>query len=108
MSRPHNRLTARQVAAITTPGRHGDGLGLWLQVSTYGSKAWLFRFVRDGRERQMGLGSIHSVSLAEARRAARAARQLLIAGLDPIEARRKRRDRDADDVRRRRESEARP
>ena len=45
------------------------------------------RFERDGRERWMGHGSYPIISLAEARIRARAVRQLLLDGIDPIEAR---------------------
>jgi integrase len=79
-----------------------DGGGLWLQVSAGRegqiNKSWLFRYAsadtkvsRTGREyrreRQMGLGPLHTVGLAEAREMARHARLLLREGKDPIEAR---------------------
>jgi len=73
------------------PGRYGDGGGLWLQVSKQGTKAWIFRFKIAGRERQMGLGSAGSVSLAEARTRARVARGKLLDGDDPIELKRAKR-----------------
>ncbi len=85
--RPSNRLTALQVARINKPGRYGDGLGLWLQVSPKKTKSWLLRYMLNGRARWMGLGSVHTVSLAEAREAARECRNLLHAGVDPIEKR---------------------
>jgi len=84
MHRDSNRLTVLKVARITQPGRYGDGGGLLLQVSKWGTKAWLFRFERDGRERQMGLGALSDVTLAEARRKASVARKLLLDGIDPI------------------------
>jgi integrase len=84
--RETNKLTAIQVARLKKPGRHCDGAGLWLQVSISGSKAWLFQFKRDGRARQMGLGGLHTVSLQEARIRARQARQSLLDGIDPIDA----------------------
>ena len=87
MARGEHKLTARAVAALNTPGRYGDGIGLWLQVSETGTKSWLFRYQKDGRARHMGLGALHTVSLAEARDRARQARQLLLDGIDPIEAR---------------------
>ena len=71
------------------------GLGLWLQVTEASdgvTKAWLFRYTRHGRARQMGLGALHTVSLAEARERARQARQILLDGDDPIELKRKKRD----------------
>ena len=83
--REGNKLTAMKVKRLKAPGRYCDGHGLWLQVSASGSKAWLFRFMREGRARQMGLGPLHTVSLAEARVRARQARQVLLDGKDPID-----------------------
>ena len=40
----------------------------------------------------MGLGALHTVSLAEARVRARRARQIILDGEDPIEMKRKKRD----------------
>ena len=87
MSRDSNRLSALKVANITRPGRYGDGGGLVLQVSRWSTKAWLFRFERNGRERQMGLGPMSTLSLAEARERARDCRKILLDGRDPIEVR---------------------
>lgn len=86
-------LTAIAVARATKPGRYGDGLGLWLQVSRSGTKAWLFRYQRNGQARQMGLGPVHTITLAEAREKARDCRRRLLDGIDPIEARRSERQR---------------
>jgi integrase len=93
MAREANKLTATEVSKKKKPGRYSDGLGLWLQVAESVSgegitKAWVFRYMRHGRARQMGLGALHTVSLAEARARARQARQLLLDGIDPIEAKR--------------------
>ena len=74
------------------PGHHADGMGLYLQVSEAGTKSWVFRFMLDGRQREMGLGSAEVFTLAEAREKMIAARKLLHDGIDPIEARLKRRD----------------
>lgn len=82
-----NRLTPLQVKSKTAPGLYADGHGLYLQVSTFGTKSWLFRFMRDGVARKMGLGPLHTVSLANARDRAAAARLQLLDGHDPIEAR---------------------
>lgn len=79
-----NKLSALKVQSIKKQGRYGDGGGLWLQVSKSGSKAWLFRYTLDGKARQMGLGPIHTVTLAMARQKAEAARRLLHDGTDPI------------------------
>ena len=46
------------MSKLKTPGRYCDGLGLWLQVSQAGTKASLFRYMRHGRARQMGVGAL--------------------------------------------------
>jgi integrase len=45
------------------------------------------RYTLDGRAREMGLGPIHTVGLADARKKAAAARALLLQGIDPLAAR---------------------
>ena len=72
------------------PGDYGDGGGLYLQVSKWKTKS-IFRYSLGGKTRYMGLGSLNAFSLAEARERARAARQLLADGVDPIEQRHSRR-----------------
>ena len=87
------RLTALKVAHLTKPGMHNDGAGLYLQVtkgSTGVAKSWIYRFELHGRERQMGLGSVNALSLAEARIKATECRKLKLEGIDPIEARKAR------------------
>jgi Arm DNA-binding domain len=90
--REGNKLTALEVTKRKKPGRYSDGHGLWLQISSSGTKAWLFRYMIDGRARHMGLGPLHTVSLAEARTRARQARQLILDGKDPIEVKYEARD----------------
>jgi Arm DNA-binding domain len=87
-----NKLTVKRIARLT-PGRYGDGHGLYLEVASATNRYWLFRYERNGRgERWMGLGPLHTVDLHEAREKARKARQLLIDGIDPLEARAAARD----------------
>jgi hypothetical protein len=83
----HNKLSAAGMNARKKQGRYADGLGLYLQVSSAGTKSWLFRFQRDRKPRQMGLGPLHTVSLADARQQAAQARRMLLDGIDPIQAR---------------------
>lgn len=83
-----NRLSAVQVAKLKAPGYYADGAGLYLQVSSTGTKSWIFRYARAGREREMGLGPLHTFTLAQARERATAQRILLADGIDPIEHRR--------------------
>jgi integrase len=88
--RKGNRLTARMVEQAKMPGYYGDGDGLILRIVESGSKVWLYRYKTHGKIREMGLGPIRDVSLAEAREAAREARRLRRVGVDPIDAKRKR------------------
>ena len=87
-----SQLTSRKVQTATEPGYYGDGGGLYLQVSNYGTRNWVFRFMIAGRAREMGLGSVNTFTLKEAREEARSCRQLVTRGVDPIEERRKKRD----------------
>lgn len=80
-------LSAVGVGKLKTPGYHSDGGGLYLQISPAGTKSWIFRFKFNGRAREMGLGSILGVGLADARGSAAECRRQLAAGIDPIEAR---------------------
>ena len=61
------KLSAKRVENGRKPGRYGDGGGLWLQVSRYGTKAWLLRYTISGKPREMGMGPIGTITLAEAR-----------------------------------------
>lgn len=84
------RLTALAVTKAKARGLYSDGDGLYLRVSAVGTKSWLFRYRLHGRKtpRDMGLGALADVSLAEARELAEAARKLTRAGIDPIGAKR--------------------
>lgn len=83
------KLRQRDIDRAKTPGLLNDGGNLNLQIANGGSKSWLFRYARNGVERNMGLGSAATVSLADARELAREQRKLLLQGLDPIEERRR-------------------
>jgi integrase len=85
-------LSAKQVELLKKPGRYFDGHGLYLQVQSATSRSWLLRYERNGRERWLGLGPLHTVSLKKARERAREARLQLLDGIDPIEARKAKRD----------------
>ncbi len=82
------KLSAVKVAKLKGPGRFGDGRGLWLHLGKDGGRSWVFRYTRQGRAREMGLGPTHAVSLADARELARLARrQIIVDGIDPLDAR---------------------
>jgi integrase len=77
--------------AVKRPGRYYDGWGsgLMLEVGPNGRASWVLRYMRDGKERWHGLGSLTDVTLDEAREIARIKRKALRKdGIDPIEAER--------------------
>jgi len=88
MGREINKLSQFKLASYTKRGAYSDGGGLYLQVSKWGTKAWIFRYERLGKRHLMGLGPLHTVSLAEARTRARQARQLILDGKDPLDIKR--------------------
>ena len=79
-------LSALAVQRLTAPGMHAVGgvAGLYLCVSSSGSRSWIARVNVDGKRREMGLGSFPDVSLSIAREKARAARSDTIMGIDPV------------------------
>lgn len=82
-------LSARK-AATAKAGKYLDGDGLWLLKHSKEKGRWFLRFRFGDRRREMGLGSFPAVSLAEAREQAKAARELIRQGTNPIEARKAR------------------
>ncbi|HXK34375.1 MAG TPA: integrase arm-type DNA-binding domain-containing protein, partial [Dehalococcoidia bacterium] len=74
---------------ITTPGRYGDGGGLYLVVDRSGARRWVVRLVVRGTRHDLGLGSASAVSLAEARAEAARLRALARRGGDPLADRRR-------------------
>ena len=87
MARQLGKLKALDVTRAKQPGHYGDGGGLYLLIGPTGAKSWVFRFRERGRLREMGLGPVHTISLAQARERARLCREQRLDGLDPIEAR---------------------
>ena len=87
-----NRLSDRTVRTAK-PGMRPDGGGLYLRVTVGKDGAlnryWLFRYAHrgTGKDRQLGIGPLDTVSLAAARAVARECREQLLAGLDPVEQR---------------------
>ncbi|ANA32270.1 Prophage integrase IntA [Ralstonia mannitolilytica] len=89
-SRQIHRLNALRVAKEVAPGYHADGGGLYLQISPSGSRSWIYRYSLAKRAREMGLGPLSAISLAEARAEAARCRKLVAADIDPIEERKAR------------------
>ncbi|MFV3078052.1 tyrosine-type recombinase/integrase [Niveispirillum fermenti] len=71
------------------PGRHADGGGLHLLVKETGARSWVYRFMLQGKSRDIGLGAAGpgGISLADARAARDALRLKVKAGTDPLEER---------------------
>ena len=86
-------LTTKRIQkALRTPGRYRDTggpiRGLMLIVSGKHAAAWILRYWSGGQERWHGLGSFSVIGLNAARERARKARELLLGGQDPIDAKR--------------------
>lgn len=84
------QLTARSVASKKDTGRYSDGDGLYLQISKFGTKAWIFRYTTGERTEkgylkqfEMGLGPYPNVSLAGARDIVIEHRKIVSDGKDP-------------------------
>src|SRR5271156_3053016 len=87
--RKQNLLTARNVETAKASGRYSDGNGLYLVVRPGGSRQWAFLYRRDGKLKEMGLGSpAKGVTLAVARSLRDEARAVMARGGDPLQARR--------------------
>ena len=82
-------LTALKVRNLKEPGRYSDGSGLILDLTGVGKGHWTLRIQIAGKRRDIGLGPIELVSLAEARDAAAEMRKQARAGLDPLLERKK-------------------
>ncbi|WP_168286446.1 tyrosine-type recombinase/integrase [Rhizobium laguerreae] len=90
MARELHRLSTRGIESTIKKGTegygaHNDGGGLVLVIDRFGAR-WLFKFTSPvtGKRREMGLGALATVSLADAREKASECRALLAKGLDPL------------------------
>ena len=93
MARAIERLTAQRVERLKNaeepqPGMYADGAGLYLRVTSDGTKNWVLRYMLDRRPRWMGLGPLALYGLQEARAKALDALRKRHEGIDPIDARR--------------------
>ena len=82
-------LTAAKAKALSEPGMHNDGRGLYLRVAKGGSKGWILRITVDGRRRDIGLGGYPAVTLAKARQLADGHRLAVAEGRDPLAEKRR-------------------
>jgi len=70
---------------------YSDGNCLYLVVDESGAKRWVLRTVINGKRRDLGLGGLSWVSLAEAREEAARLRKIARKGGDPVAERRRER-----------------
>ncbi len=87
-------LSPLAVSRLTEPGfyRVGGVTGLYLQINDRGARSWVLRMVVGTKRRELGLGGFPTVGLADARTKARAVREQVENGLDPIAEKRKKRE----------------
>ena len=84
MARHGKKLTAAFVRTVQEPGLYWDENGLVLRVKPSGYKQWIQRLFIHGKRRELGLGPVRLITLAEAREAAMANRKLARSGGDPM------------------------
>lgn len=87
-----SRLSDRQVKAMRPKEKDyvvSDGGGLQLRVRANGSRLWNFNYYHPVTKKRinLGLGPYPEVSLAEARKQAMEARELVAQGVDPKQSR---------------------
>jgi integrase len=68
-------------------GMGGEPPGVYL-FADGDARSWIYRYTFNGRRRDHGLGRYADVTLAEARERAGELRKLVLAGVDPIQAKR--------------------
>lgn len=83
MHRKARELSPLEARRLALAGRWSLG-GLALQVVRSGARSWVLRVSVAGKQREMGLGSFPTLTLADAREHARAMRAQVRAGEDPL------------------------
>lgn len=83
-------LTAKSVRELREPGRYPVGTvpGLMLWISSSGARSWVLRTMVGAIRRDMGLGGYPGVTLAEAIDKARATKDEISKGVDPVQKKR--------------------
>lgn len=82
-------LNANKIKSMNEAGMFSDGKGLYLKITKSGTKSWIHRYKLKGRRRDMGLGTLDTVSLKEARGIVTDNHKLIDKWIDPIDARKK-------------------
>lgn len=84
---PLTDVAIRRVKPAAKPLKLGDSGGLYLYITTAGSKSWRWKYRFSGKEKLLTLGLYPDVGLAAARGLREDARRLLADGVDPSEQR---------------------
>ncbi|MGL5665684.1 MAG: integrase domain-containing protein [Shewanella sp.] len=92
MAKVTTRLSDTQIKAAKPKDKEyvlSDGNGLRIRVKPNGSKSWLLNYTHPIKKTRtnLSLGKYPEVSLANARKLALEARELLAQGIDPLDAR---------------------
>ncbi|NYT64745.1 tyrosine-type recombinase/integrase [Alcaligenaceae bacterium] len=84
-------LTSKSVSAKVRgkPGRFSDGGGLYLVVPKVGRAYWMLRFTSNAKRKEMTLGKVDDLSLADARIKAALKMKQHREGLDPLVAKKR-------------------
>jgi hypothetical protein len=85
-SKSKNKKRSRLADLDLLPeGKHHDGGGLYLLVTSPTARSWFFRYKIKGRERFKGLGAYPTIPPDLAREKANQYRLLKASGIDPLE-----------------------
>jgi integrase len=86
MVKKAKELSALAVGRLIAPGHYAVGgvAGLYLFVSGESARSWVLRVMIGKKRRHVGLGGYPDVTLAQARDKARASREQILNGIDPI------------------------
>jgi integrase len=82
-------VEVRNAKSGDKPRKLRDGNGLTLLIHPNGSKYWQQRYTLYGKEKTFQLGIYPDMGLTTARDASKEARNLVIAGIDPVQNKRK-------------------
>lgn len=81
---PLNDLKIRAMKPGPKAVKYFDGKGLYIEISTAGSKLWRFKYRFAGKEKRLALGAYPEVTLVEARKRRETARRQIENGIDPL------------------------
>lgn len=84
---PVTVLAANKFAKVQGMHAVGNPPGLYLCVKGQ-SRTWILRYMSQGRRRELSLGRVDEIPLAQAREDARKVRARIREGIDPVEERR--------------------